>query len=192
MDKKTIKMLAIFMPIWAGIILFCVCMTTFCGASPSITGFAIDSQNRIYVGESNGIEVYENQMHILTINPQTSRSYVFTILEDDTILLSTPTHVYHMDLTGEIMDTWEDNGADTFNRLKNEKYRFTSANGDEYKVKGLLGRTRIVKNGTIVVYRISMLSFIVKILEPLASIGLCVTVVCCMYITFEKKTNKQL
>lgn len=192
MDKKVIKILAIFMPVWAGIILFCLCMTTFGGASPSIVGFAVDSQNRIYVGESNGIEVHENQLHVLTINPQTSRSYVFTILEDDTILLSTPTKVYHMDLTGEIMDTWEDNGADTFNQIQYQKHRFTSANGDEYKVKGLLGRTRIVKNETEVVYRISLLSFIVKILEPLAAIGLCITVACCMYISFDKKSNKQL
>ena len=132
-------------------------------ATPFISGFAVDKNDQIYVGEQTEICVYKNNFLIRTINPQTSRSYVFTII-DDHILLSTSTMVYTMNLDGNIIDEREDLGADMYNQIQYRKRKYISHNDDEYKLVSQMGWTRIVKNGTETVYRISFLSFLVKVL----------------------------
>ena len=134
------------------------------GTAISIPCFAVDSQGRVYVGSQDNIEVYNNGFLERTIKPKTSRGYMFTVLENDTILLSTSTVVYAMDLSGTVTDSWEDKGADTYNKIQYGKKRYLSSSGDVYELEQILGRTRIIKNGKDVVYSISLKAYIVKLL----------------------------
>ena len=129
----------------------------------SVSGFAVDKSERIYVGETNKIAVYEDGILVNEISPKTSRSYIFTINQDDHILLSTSDKIYIMDLNGNVLEQREDKGADIYNQLSYRKKQFVSTSGDVYKLKDGLGRTRIVKNDEEIVYSISELSYAVKI-----------------------------
>ena len=146
------------------VMLSCLGLVLSGGTPISIPCFSADSQGRIYVGHQRKIEVYDNGLLVRTINPKTSRGYMFTILENDTILLSTSTVVYSMDLMGNVISSWEDQGADTYNQLQYGKTRYESSRGDVYKLESVFGRTRIVKNGIDVVYSISLKSYVVKLL----------------------------
>ena len=59
-----------------------------------------------------------------------------------------------------------------YNKIQYNKRKFYSHNGDEYKLVGELGRTRIVKNGGETVFKISLLSFFVKILIAVCAVAL--------------------
>ena len=94
--------------VFFALILFCILfaclMMVITGtATLSISGFAVDSSDRLYVGMQKEICVYENGTIIDRLSPHTSRTYIFTITEDDTILLSTSTTIYVMDLKGNMM-----------------------------------------------------------------------------------------
>jgi len=153
------------------VVVFCLLLLITGKATPFISGFAIDKNDWIYVGEETEICVYENDVLIRTINPQTSRAYAFTIA-DDQILLSTASIFYIMDLDGNILDAQDDPGAHMYNQLQYSKRKFISHSGDIYKLKGQMGWTRIVKYDTQTVYRISLLSFLVKILLALSLLAI--------------------
>lgn len=156
--------------------LFCVislCLALiFTGkATPFITCFAVDSFDRIYIGTQNEIRVYTDDVLMNTINPQTSRAYIFTINKDDNILLSTSTKIYTMDLNGTVLNVGEDAGANMYNQIQYSKRNYTSSKGDEYKLVSAMGWTHITRNNADVVYQISPLSFLVKILLYISSIA---------------------
>lgn len=83
---------------------FLTVLSVFLGAFHTFPfcGFALDSQKLLYVGRDNAIEVYSGTEKIFEINPQTSRSYAFTVT-DDTIVLSTAEFVYEIDLKGNVI-----------------------------------------------------------------------------------------
>ena len=139
--------------------------------SPFIECFAVDDQNRLYVGTISEIQVYDKDKHIKSISPQTSKSYMFTISDDNTILLSTANTVYSMDLDGNILSTSDDNATDIYNQIQYKKYKYTASNGNTYKLVSPFGFSRIVKNGSEVVYHISVFSFVIKILLYLTFLG---------------------
>lgn len=157
--------------------LICILLIICGAATPFVQCFSVDQQERIYVGLNGKIEVYEHGKCIESFSPQTSRAYVFTILEDDSILLSTPSMVYSMDLHGNVLDSWKEDGTDTFNQLQYKRNRFTSLDGSQFRLKGNLGWTRIIKNNTDVVYRIPVFSFAVKLILYLWAISLIALVV---------------
>ena len=80
--KKTV---VIFLLIICPIVIFVLVSFISGKAISEYVGFAVDSSERLYVGTNAGIEVYENGVRIKTINPPSSRSYVFTI-EDEKIV----------------------------------------------------------------------------------------------------------
>ena len=99
---------------------------------------------------------------------------MFTINENDEIVLSTASKAYRMDLNGNVLQTWDDPGAHLYNQIQYGKRTFVTAKGDEYRLVSEFGWTRIVKNGSEVVYRISPLSFAVKVFLALA-VGVLIT-----------------
>ena len=169
--KAMQRHLAIFAIPMACVVGLCLLLLITGAVTPFISGFAVDKNDRIYVGEETEICVYENNVLIRTINPQTSRAYAFTIA-DDRILLSTASTFYTMDLDGNILDTQEDPGAHMYNQLQYNKRKYISHSGDTYKLKSQMGWTRIVKNDTQTVYQISPLSFVVKILLALSVLAM--------------------
>lgn len=139
-------------------------------ANPFISGFAVDSHDRILIGLHNRIEIFDNGILVDVVRTKTSRGYVFTLLEDDSILLATSTKVYTIDSSGNILASTEERANSIYNQIQRGKDKFTSVNGDLYSIKGKLGRTRIEKNDSIVVYQISPVSFIAKIVLCLAMV----------------------
>ena len=190
MEETTLKRLTYFLAIFCICIcciqLLCLVLIMAGRVTFSISSFAVDPFDRVYVGTNNDIEVYQNGTLINTISPQTSRSYVFTITEDGNILLSTASKVYIMDLEGNIIDTQDDPGADTYNRISYRAGKFVSANGDTYKLRDPLGYTKIVKNSSETVYQISNLSVWVKILMFVCVISWMILPVGMVYIRQEK------
>ena len=140
-------------------------------AIPFVECFAVDDQDNIYISGYSKIYVYEGKNRIRTLSAQTSSGYMFTIKEDNTILLSAAGTVYSMDLNGNILNSWEESGTDTYNQLQYGRKRFTSQKGDTYRLVSSLGWTRIVKNGSTVVYQISFISFVVKIMLYISFCG---------------------
>ena len=138
--------------------------------SLSISGFAVDNADRLYVGTQRNICIYQNGKIINTVKIPTSRSYVFTIDGND-ILLATPHSVFRMTLDGIIKEETEDPSANVYNRLQ-RKREFVSEKGDIYKKSGLLLQPRIIKNGNEIVYQLSTLSVVVKLLLAICFISL--------------------
>lgn len=172
MNKDSLKYIAIFAVSISLIILPCVVLLITGIATPFLSGFAVDDRERIYIGGTQEIYVFYEGTQQTTIDPQTSRSYAFTITEDGKILLSTSTKVYLMDLDGTVQSEYEDIAADVYNQIKYRSHKYTTTSGDVYEMKAYLGWTHIVKNGLETVYRISFLSFVVKLLIFVSVISL--------------------
>lgn len=162
------KLLIIYIAIIGPIFIGCLSMIVSGLVTLSLSGFAIDSSGRLYLGKDAAIEVYEGSTLKYKISPMTSRGYIFTIQSNDTILLSTASTVYTMNLNGEVLTQIEDIGTKTFNKLQKSWKTFTSSNGDEYIIQSNWGRTEIVsnnKNSSIILYKVPLLDYAVKLLS---------------------------
>ncbi|MHB8963504.1 MAG: hypothetical protein ACYC5K_10170, partial [Saccharofermentanales bacterium] len=124
------KLLVIYIAIMGPILIACLSMIISGLVTLSLSGFAFDSSGRLYLGKDAAIEVYEGGTLKYRISPMTSRGYIFTIQSDDTILLSTSSVVYTMNLNGEVLTEEEDVGTKTFNKLQKDWKAFTSSNGN--------------------------------------------------------------
>lgn len=85
--KNRKKTVVVFLLIMCPIVIFALVSFISGKAISQYVGFAVDSSERLYVGTNAGIEVYENGVKVKTIEPPSSRSYVFTI-EDEKIVSS--------------------------------------------------------------------------------------------------------
>lgn len=171
-ERKSIETgLPIFcLPFILGLFI-CIILLISGTATLSISGFAVDDYDRLYVGTAKAISVYEGGKLAYEIDPQTSRTYRFTIDDNGKLLLSTSTKIYIMDLEGNILETKEDSGADTYNQISYRKNKFISQKGDKYRLINF-GRAKIVKNGTQTVYQIDGLSFSVMVSMLVCTVGL--------------------
>ena len=159
--KWSISSKICFFIIWL-VLTFCLVLTNTGRVSITYSGFGVDSSGVLYVGKEGVIEKYNSDKMVGTISPQTSRGYAFTVREDDTILLSTADMVYKLDLSGKVLDKWEDEGTSTFNDLQHIR-KFTAKNGQKYVMKLHFGRT-VICSGEDVIYKMPMLDYIVRIL----------------------------
>ena len=132
-------------------------------ATPCVTGFAVDMDGALYVGTYSDIRVYQNNTLARIIRSKyTSGQYRFTLDENENIVLCTGSTCYIMDKLGNVLEKKDDPGASMYNQLSRGMFKITSSNGDIYRLKGVLGRTHITKNGMQRVYQISILSVGVK------------------------------
>lgn len=159
--KLSISSKICFFIIW---FFWAICLILMNVGNVSITysGFGVDASGVLYVGKEGVIEKYDNGKKIGEISPQTSRGYAFTVKEDDTILLSTADMVYKLDLSGKVLDEWEDEGTSTFNDLQYIR-KFVAKDGRQYAMKLHFGRT-VICLGEDVIYKMPMLDYIVRIL----------------------------
>lgn len=129
----------------------------------TFNGFGVDSSGRLYVGEGNRISVYENSQLLYKIQNNTGRGYVFTVQENDSILLASGSHICRMNLHGEnIFPPMQDEGSNTTKKLEKSKFDGFSRNGDVYSTKQFLGYISIYR-GEEVIYRMPLLNYVVKI-----------------------------
>ena len=91
-------------------------------------------------------------------------TYAVSVNNNDELIIAYPSSVHRMDTKGNILDKQEDSNAETYQKLNNQSKIVTASSGDKYQKISEFGWTRIIKNGTEEVYRISTLSFIVKLL----------------------------
>lgn len=170
--KNGMKQLAVFMICFNCIFLPCLILILSGMVTLEVRGFAVDRNNRLYIGNAREISIFENGTKVQSIDPHTSRSYIFTINAEDRVLLSTSRTVYIMDLDGNILYSEPDRGADTYNQLSYKKRIFTSSAGDTYKLRNILGYLLIVKNGSQVVWSMGALSYIVMVAIGCCGIGM--------------------
>lgn len=127
----------------------------------SYEGFALDSNENLYLGVYGEINVYKDGSLLYSVDAHTLRAYAFTI-QNDKILISDAETVYIMDLNGNVISSYEDADTSLFNKLKKDKNSF-SLNGNTYKIQKNFGRSRIVKDDGKVIYQMPILDYIVKI-----------------------------
>ena len=170
MNKK-MKALAFFAIPHGLVMIFCNLMILLGTVNLSINGFGVDSQGYLYVAEGTEICVYQNDVHVRTISLG-SDTYAFAMGSDDVLLVAYPSAVDRMDKSGKVFESWEDPSSVTYQQIKNSSKTMVTSDGDEYRKVSELGWTRIVKNGTEVVYKISVLSFVVKLLLYVCTVSL--------------------
>ena len=159
---KPIKMLVIYLIIVWPIMLVCFLSMIAGHVSVIYNGFAIDSLDNLYVGKQTKIEKYYEGELIDTINPHSSRTYAFTI-QNDEIILSNTSAVYIMDLDGNVISKHEDFETKTFNELQHQK-KFTTADGKTYFLKSSFGRKKVVSEDGNVIYNMPVKDYIVKLM----------------------------
>ena len=169
--NKYMKQLALFSVFHSCVILFCLLMIFLGLASPFINGFAVDAQENLYIGEGKTIRIYHDRALVGKIILK-GTTYAFVVDSTNELIVAYPAAVHRMDAKGNILEIWEDPVAETFQKFRNAGKLATTPVGDEYRMIGKLGWTRIVKNGTTEVYRISGLSFVVKLLLLTCSVSL--------------------
>ena len=176
-----------FFIIWL-VLAFCLVLMNTGRVSITYSGFGVDSAGVLYVGKEGVIEKYDGNKMIGEISPQTSRGYAFTVKEDDTILLSTADMVYKLDLSGKVLDEWEDEGTSTFNDLQFIR-KFIAKDGRQYAMKLHFGRT-IICSGKDVIYKMPMLDYIVRILWYSCFVGAFVLAIA-LFIQWLKDHNNK-
>ena len=159
--KKIILFLSVAVTVLS--IFFCLFSLYWNKVTIQLNGFAVDSKERLYIGKSERIEVYDNGILQYTINPRTGRGYTFTITERDVLIVNTGDYIYEMDLMGEkVYRKYSDRSDNKYDGLGDIIEIFTE-NGNTYTLKNKYLRYKFVKNGEQTVYEMPLYDFIVKI-----------------------------
>ena len=164
MKPRTIMRMALSVSILGTLTFICIILLCTETVSIFVECYSVDSSGCLYVGKYGKICVYEGKSEIRTFSAKTDAGYHFTVTEQDTILLSSGSHVYEMDLQGNVISKQNDLSSEMYYKLRGYDRSFDAPDGNQYSLRGEWGWTRIIKNGEEVVYKISTLSFIVKIL----------------------------
>lgn len=152
----------------------------------SYEGFALDSNENLYLGEYGKINVYKEGSLLYSVDAHTSRAYAFTI-QNDEILISTAETVYITDLNGNVISSYEDEDTSLFNKLKKDKKLFLIEWKYLQNTKNF-GRSRIVKDDGKVIYQMPLLDYIVKIGILISMLWLAVLAIY-LVISFRKKAE---
>lgn len=122
-----------------------------------IIGFAIDSENRIYIGKNSIIEVYNEGVIENVIHSVTSRGYTFTI-KDEKIVIFTGTKLYYLDLNGNVIDSEDFTGIEP-KELRGGK-TFEDSKGNYYELKKSFGRSQIIENDSKIIFQEPLSNYI--------------------------------
>ena len=168
--SKHMKQLAVFAVAHSCVVFFILFLLVSGKVTLFIPNFGVDANDRLYIGEYKSIRIFQAGLEVGNICLN-STNYAFTVAED-TILLAYPSRTQMLDIEGNVLNESKDLNAEIYARLQNAGRTIVSPNGDEYHKAGSLGWTRIIKNDSEVVYRISPLSFVAKLLMWLVSLSL--------------------
>jgi len=184
MDKR-IKRLIVFTIPHVLIMGLCLLMILTGLATPFISTFALDMQGNLYVGEGKMLRIYHNGVLLREIEME-DYDYAFTINSNNELVVSYTSTVCRMDTSGKILDEWEDHNAKTYQELRRTGTNLTMPNGDKYRKVSELGWTRILRNGTEEIYRLSVFSFIIKLLMSLCFVSLFVNIPWLIYRDYKE------
>ncbi len=191
MKKMEMKYIAMFAIPHACIIFFSLVMILSKLAIPYISSFDVDSKGRVYVGENEGVCIYQDRDKIGSIAIQ-GETYFVDVDESDNICVVYPSRVDWMDSCGNIVKTIDDPNANTYAKLSGEEKTIVAVNGDTYKIIGQYGWTRIVKNNSEIVYCQSVLSFAVKMLIQICTVSMFVSGIWVVYRVRKMKTTQSV
>lgn len=180
---KAFKYLVAYLALVGLIMATCFILMITGAVSASYHGFAVDSKGVLYIGKDTQIEKYVDHKLISAIrSPLTSRGYMFTIVDGDTIKLTTSSNVYSMDLTGEVLAEEDELESSLYNQQYWHGRRFTTANGKAYVQSAPLGRYQIKDETGTVVYRMPALDYavVLGLIISMISLFACVPVIVTM------------
>ena len=163
-SEKTVRVAYIILVLTILLELISMLLRLWGNAEYDICSIAGDTAGRVYVGKPGVIEVWEQGEMTGSIDPQTSRGYLFTVSPEDTILVAGSSTVYHLTLDGTLIESWEEPGLETYYQLQRDRYHHTSASRDEYVLTQALWWPRVVKNGVEEVYQLSAIAFVARIM----------------------------
>lgn len=166
MKIKDVKSLIIFAAIAAPIMFACLLLLITGTVTLGFNGFGVDSYDKLYLGKNGKIEVYNNGVLENIINPRTSRGYIFTIQNNDTILLSTGSNIYTLDLDGNVISKEVDYRSRMYHDIKKMNKPYYSSKGDKYIMKHPWGWTEIAhegEGGSKIIYQLPFLDYVVRI-----------------------------
>ena len=169
--RREMKYIAIFAIPHVCVIYFCLIMIFLNLAAPFLNGFAVDSKGRVYVGENKTINIYQDCIKVGSIDLE-GETYAFAIVQNDHILVAYTSEVCLLDSFGKVLERKEDSYAQTFNEIQSKRRSSVTVGGDRYKKVDSFGWTRIIRNGSEVVYRLNVLSFVVKCLIVLCTVSM--------------------
>ena len=165
------KQLIIYVSIIFPVMVACMIMMISGDVTVSYSGFGMDSSGVLYVGKDGVIEKYHNGSLIGEFSSRTSRGYAFAVQSDDTVLLSTSSTVYSLDLHGNEIEKQEDVLSKIFYQLDITKKSFKSADGKLYNVISPFGRTRIVCETGEEIFTMPLKDYIVKVILSLCGLS---------------------
>ena len=170
MKKRSILMIG---TVIGAIMLICIIMIVSGRVSFVMNGFAVDNDGNLYIGREREIVVLKDSICVRTIDPPTSRTYKFTIIDGRTIILTTSTKIYTMDLSGNILSERPDEGNKVYSQLQWKK-SYVDENGFNYTLKSTWGRMAIYKE-EIQIYVMPIFEYIVLIVLIIAILTLIIT-----------------
>ena len=157
-----------------------------------LNGFGVDSNEKVYLGKSNGdICVYQDEKLVNTFLAPTSRGYCLTV-ENDTLILGTGGNSFLLNLDGTVISNTPDPRSSTISKLQFNR-TCTSKNGKRYKLKHLLGRTKVAavtENEDVIVYQMPLESYIFKNVMYLSALAAVLSIIYMFYsmLVQKKKT----
>ncbi len=165
--------------------LFCMVMRLSGRVIDPQNGFAVDTVGKVYIGDTKKIYVYEQGVCVDTIDPQTNRAYLFTVIDGNKILLSTARYIYTLDLMGEVLSKTPDLGTAMYNQLNAHKGTFVAGDGTVYVAEYPMGRFQIT-DGSRRIYQLPVLDYIVEMLYDISFIC---TMVFALYIAIRRLSH---
>ena len=126
-----------------------------------LQGIAISSNEKIYIGYMQQIDVFDGQVLVSTLNPPTSRAYYLMVENDELIVVTASGLCAKYDLEGNLLGK-EDMSNSEYYRLKKEAQRKEYCYGESrYQIKKHMGLIpfEITKNNQTI-FRESTLDYL--------------------------------
>ena len=137
-------------------------------------GFGVDSSGHIYIGKAGKILVQVDREVVNEITIPKYRTYFFTVLNNDTILIADASDIDIYDLSGNLLDSYPDPGPEKYNQLQWTR-TIHHPSGDIYRVRNFFGIRTITKNSETVVYRTPIVDFLLCMLAMLSFVVILVS-----------------
>ncbi len=149
MSRRRLKPMLLLLILSGVAVAVCVFFQCSGKISTGFHGFGVDSEENIYVGKDQRIEVYCDQQLLYSF-PFNARAYILAI-QDDHVLLATPEQATYMDFKGNQLKSVEDNGT-LYRSMPQHSNQFVSSCGKHYLLKtGLIKKNTILceEDGTV-------------------------------------------
>ena len=161
--RRVPKMLFIFVGVVVPLLLIIIILVATNTVSLTYSGFAIDSENNLYLGKTGGkIDVYSGGKIVKSIS-LTSKGYAFTIKKDK-LVVAALSNIYILDLEGNILEKKECLNDTEYNKLFKEKNIFIDSEGNKFILSNVFGYYSIKSRDNNEIYSMPIFDYVVKII----------------------------